>query len=100
MPEPYSPVSAGEGCDCCGVEPSVGVAAIPGVPMSIAWGRNCLDANVVPWWVAVTNTAIIGGRAEAADWWVALLDNTIPYFNRTTEQFDAEVALAIEDMKE
>jgi hypothetical protein len=40
-------------CEVCQAEPAVGVAAIPGVPMSIAWGRTCLQRGVLmPLWTA------------------------------------------------
>lgn len=39
-------------CQCCENEPSVGVAAIPGVPMSITWGEECLKRHATPLWVA------------------------------------------------
>jgi hypothetical protein len=40
-------------CDVCEAEPAVGVAAIPGVPMSICWGATCLRRGVLmPLWTA------------------------------------------------
>lgn len=39
-------------CQCCGTEPAVGVASVPGVPMSITWGAECLKRGATPLWVA------------------------------------------------
>lgn len=45
------------GCDVCGGEsgePYVGVAAVPGAPVSVAWCRGCLANHAVPRFVADT----------------------------------------------
>lgn len=45
-------------CQCCENEPAVGVAAVPGAPMSIAWGKECLRQGASPLWVADFNVAM------------------------------------------
>ena len=86
------------GCQCCGKEPSVGVASIPGVPMSIAWGRNCLEADVVPLWVCFAQVGAVDdepgmppdfryGREMFAPWWLEVHDLTLAYFGVTEEEF-------------
>ncbi len=35
-------------CDCCHVEPAVGVGSSACVPMSFAWGAECLKRSVEP----------------------------------------------------
>lgn len=40
-------------CDVCDNEPMKGVASIPGMPVSVAYGENCLRANAHPWWALV-----------------------------------------------
>lgn len=37
-------------CECCKrkVDKIVGVASVPGFPVSIAWCRECLDNNALP----------------------------------------------------
>lgn len=87
-------------CQCCENEPAVGVASIPGVPMSIAWGRKCLDAMVVPYWVAVANTAQIGGWQEAAEWWKQTVADTLAYFGKTMDEYLADVTADIAHMEE
>lgn len=79
------------GCDVCNDEPGVGVAAIPGIPVSVAYGRRCLDANAHPWWAVVANTAAIGGLGEAAPWWVQMVEDTMRHLGKTREDLDREV---------
>jgi uncharacterized protein YktA (UPF0223 family) len=73
-------------CECCNKEPAIGVAS-----MSIAWGKNCLEANVVPYQIAVYNTAMVGGYNLCADWWKELVKNTLSYFEKTEKQFNEDV---------
>lgn len=60
-------------CQCCGAEPAVGVAAIPGMPTSIAWGRECLRRGAVPLWAADLTVSEVCNPAapswsDVADW--------------------------------
>jgi hypothetical protein len=86
------------GCDCCHAEPAVGVASIPYLPMSIAWGRKCLEAGVIPYWAAVANTAACGGWEETSEDWQYLVEITLAYFNKQHDEFLVDVARDIEDM--
>lgn len=38
----------------------VGVASIPGVPMSIGWCRSCLDKNAIPAHIAEHDFILVG----------------------------------------
>jgi len=41
-------------CECCQKKkPLVGVASVPGIPVSIAWCHDCLQAGVIPYSMAV-----------------------------------------------
>lgn len=82
-------------CECCNVNKAIGVASIPGIPMSIAWCRPCLDAGAIPMWAAVCNTAMAGGYEHAAPWWREVVDDTLAYFGVTMEDFNAMVAAEI-----
>jgi hypothetical protein len=84
---------AADACECCHAEPMVGVASIPGIPMSIAWGLRCLEAQVVPMWAAFAQ-ADMGwepghtvGREMFAEWWLETHDATLKYFKVTEEEF-------------
>lgn len=82
-------------CECCGREPAIGVAAVPGMPISIAWGKCCLAAGVIPYKLAVANTAAVGGLNNTVQWWRDIVDLTLAYFDRTHEQFARDVQLNI-----
>lgn len=87
-------------CAVCGEEPAVGVAAIPGVPASDAYGARCLEANAHPMWALVANTALIGGLHEAADWWVDMVQDTLTHLGVSVETFEREVAEATKSLEQ
>lgn len=87
-------------CDVCNERPFVGVAAVPGVPMSCGYCKECLQANAHPLFVVIGNTALVGGYDNAADWWQYMVDCTLQHLGKTREWFDAEVAESIRSMEE
>lgn len=87
-------------CDVCQKEPAVGVAAVPGVPMSCAYCKTCLGANAHPLFVVIGNTALVGGYDNAADWWQYMVDCTLEHLGKTREWFDAQVAESLHRMDE
>lgn len=87
-----------EFCECCKLEPSIGVACIPGMPISIAWGKKCLEAQIIPYWAAVANTAMCGGLAETGDGWQELVFATLEYFKTDYMTFSLDVAWDIQEM--
>jgi hypothetical protein len=87
-------------CEVCNERPAVGVASIPGMPMSIAWCRECLASGAIPWWAAIAETACIGGLAHAADWWLDIVDATCRHLGRTRDELDAAVTAAINEMED
>lgn len=86
-------------CAVCGKEPGVGIAAIPGVPASDVYGRECLDANAHPLWALVANTAMVGGYDQAAPWWQDMVDDTLRHLQVPREAFDADVAAAMLELE-
>lgn len=86
---------SGDVCDVCEAEPTVGVASVPGVPISVAYCRKCLEANAHPWWVLVANTACMGGLQNADRWWVEMVEDTCRHLGQTRDLFEADVATAI-----
>lgn len=95
-------------CEVCESEVAVGVAAMPGVPYSAAYGRRCLDANAHPYLILVANTALMaGGYPEAdddpltrtADWWQEMVQNTLDHLQIEREEFDSDVTQALLDMQ-
>lgn len=87
-------------CDVCGKEPAVGVAAVPGVPISMAYGRDCLEANAHPYGILVANTALVGGLDRAGDWWIEMVDATLLHLHKTRVDFDRDVRQVMRDMDE
>jgi len=87
-------------CDVCGERPQVGVAAVPGVPMSVAYCAECLRANAHPYGIVVINTAMAGGYDKAAEWWQQMVDDTIRHLRKTRAQFDLDVAHELREMDE
>lgn len=87
-------------CGCCGKEkPIVGVAAITGMPMSIAWCEDCLKVDIVPYWSAVSNTAVCDGWDNCAEWWQEIVKNTLEYFGKTRAEFEQDVTEDIKAME-
>lgn len=88
-------------CQCCRREPAIGVASIPGVPMSIAWCPTCLRAGVLPIDILAVTAAECGGDYEdMAEWWLdGYLAPSLHHFNVTLDQFDAMVQQNIADWK-
>lgn len=87
-------------CDVCDTEAGIEVVAMPGVPASFAYCRECYAAGAHPYGMVVANTALIGGLEElatAAEWWTELVDRTLTYLNIPREQFNADVAQAVEE---
>ena len=83
-------------CDVCKAEGvPVGVSCVPGCPISAAYCMECLKADAHPWDILVANTVCIGGLENAAEYWKQMVDNTCKYLNKTIEQFNEEVNLAI-----
>jgi hypothetical protein len=82
---------SGSICDVCGERPSLGVGAMPGVPISFAYCKDCLRANAHPYAIVVANTAMLGGMDGAAPWWVQLVEDTLAHLGKTRAEFDASV---------
>jgi len=48
-------------CDVCNKEEIFGVASIPGIPMSVAYCKNCINADAHPIWAIRGNIVCCGG---------------------------------------
>lgn len=87
-------------CSVCEDEPAIGVCCVPGVPISMAYGRKCLDANAHPWSILVANTACVSGYDYAADWWKNMVLCTCKHLGKTLDEFKADVEKNILETKE
>lgn len=86
-------------CDVCGKNPAAGIGAMPGVPISFAYCKDCLKANAHPYAIVAANTAMIGGMAQAAPWWQQLVDDTLQHLGKPRELFDSDVALEMAEFE-
>lgn len=86
-------------CDVCHNEPAVGVAAVPGVPVSMAYGGHCLAANAHPYGILVINTAMCGGYDHTSEWWRQMVDDTLHHLGKDREQFDLDVEAEMADQR-
>lgn len=85
-------------CDVCGAVEVVEVAAMPGVPISVAYCHTCLHSGAQPLKIVITNTALVGGYEEAADWWQDIVDVTLDYLKYPRDLFHARVQAEIDDL--
>jgi hypothetical protein len=78
-------------CEVCNKNEAVGVAGVPGVPISVAYCRECLEANAHPWGIVIANTVCVGGLEHAADWWKEIVKDTCKHLGKSLDDFNAEV---------
>lgn len=57
-------------CETCSRVRDVLVYALPGVPMSVGNCRECWEHDAMPEWVVEANLEMIGGKANAAAWFL------------------------------
>jgi hypothetical protein len=79
-------------CDVCGIEESVGVYSVPGVPISMAYCKTCLQENAHPWGILVAQAACLGGLSNAHEYFIEMIECTCKRLNRTMEEFESQVA--------
>lgn len=48
-------------CEVCNKEPALGVACVPGIPYSAAYGRECLKQRADPYPIIRANVECCGG---------------------------------------
>lgn len=78
-------------CDVCHEHKAIGVAAVPGIPCSVAYCKHCLDANSHPMHLLVVATALMGGLEYGAIWWQAMVQDSIKDQDVTLEWFNNQV---------
>jgi hypothetical protein len=65
------------------------------MPVSVAYGRKCLQANAHPWGLLVANTALCGGFDQTAEWWQEMVTATCGHLGRSLTEFEADVRAEI-----
>lgn len=91
-------------CQCCNKNESVGFAAVPGMPVTIAWCQECLNAEVTPYGILVFNVGTAGKVqsrddivAMFVDWYVDEIDRTLEYFDVSFDQFVSDINACFDD---
>jgi len=80
-------------CNVCGKNEALGVCCVPSVPCSMAYCKECLEANAHPWGILVANTACCNGLENTADFWKEMVEDTCKHLGRTIEEFNNAVAI-------
>ena len=75
---------------------SVGVFAVPGIPMSVAYCEKCLEADSHPIGLLIANTVCCGGWDNCADWWKEIVEHSLEYQGKTLEWFNGAVQKILE----
>lgn len=87
-------------CNVCNKNKAIGVAAVPGVPMSVAYCKGCLEANSHPMYVLIANTACVGGLEMANEGWKQMVVDSLKHQGRTLGWFNGQVRESIKSMDE
>lgn len=86
-------------CDVCKNEPSVGVASSVLGPLSLAYGRSCLDKGAEPYWLVVATVAMCGGDLNnLADWAKKIVLASLEVAGKTENELLADAKEEIEEM--
>ena len=74
-------------CDVCKQEPAVGVAScMLAQPISIAYGKNCLDRGIEARFIVISTIYCIGrDRAAFAPWALEIIDRSLDFHGLTWE---------------
>jgi hypothetical protein len=79
-------------CEVCHKRKSVGVASVPGVPMSVAYCRHCLLNDLQPMEVLIAHTACGGeSLATSISWWRLLVIHNLLEQGCTLQWFNSQV---------
>lgn len=79
-------------CEVCGKNTAVEVGAVPGVPMSAAYCKECLRAGAHPLSALIANTACCGGLKNCAEWWQYMVAATLKHLDKSLDWFNDEVS--------
>tara|TARA_Y100000593_G_C4320080_1_gene343278 strand:+ start:2404 stop:2703 length:300 start_codon:yes stop_codon:yes gene_type:complete len=85
-------IMAGSRCEVCGQLKDVVVAGVPYIAYSASFCATCLKSNAIPYSLAVSNTAAIGGLQNADDGWKDIVTCTINLLGKSLEEFTIDVS--------
>lgn len=55
-------------CEVCNENKPIGVACVPGIPLSVAYCERCLREGIHPLWAIRANVACCGGLEHMHDY--------------------------------
>jgi len=87
-------------CEVCDKNEALGVAAVPGVPMSVAYCKECLEANSHPMYALIANTVCAGGLDHTVEEWKQMVMDSLKHQDKTLEWFNEQVQEGIRNMDE
>lgn len=87
-------------CEVCSERDAIGVASLPGIPMSSAFCRECLQAGAIPYWAAVANTACCGGWESVNAGWKKVVEDTLRHVGKTSDQFLDDLEKEMKELEE
>lgn len=87
-------------CNVCRKNKAIGVASVPGVPISVAYCMDCLEAGAHPIGIMIANTACLGGLDRAAGYWKYMVYDSLYRIGKDLEWFNTEVEKAIKEFPE
>lgn len=87
-------------CNVCKTNKAIGVVAVPGVPMSVAYCRECLEANSHPMYILIANTTCAGGLEHTIEEWKQMVMDSLKCQGKTLEWFNEQVQEGIKSMNE
>ena len=71
-------------CEVCNggfKEGNIVVCAVPMVPYSARFCQDCLNAGAIPYWIATSNTDIVGGWDNCIEEWKDVVNDTLIHLN-------------------
>ena len=86
-------------CEVCNAEPAVGVAScLLAQPISVAYGKNCLEKRLEARHVVIGTIFCIGReRKDFARWALDVIDRNLEFYGLTWDQAVAQAFFGAEE---
>ena len=86
-------------CEVCERLPEYTRGTMPFTQYQVGYCLECLSRNAHPWWALTLTTATLGGRAHVSKEWQRMIEDTCLHFDRTLEEFDADVLVEMDALR-
>lgn len=88
-------------CDVCHQHSeNIVVAAMPAMPVSVAYCHECIVAGAHPYELVVAQVALCGGLENVAVDYVPIVHDTLNHLGRSVEQFETAVTVCMAQFDE